>query len=73
MPLLVEALGPADWDAVRTIYTQGIATGDATFETDVPSWDEWDRSHLGDCRLVARDEARVVGWAALSPVSDRCV
>jgi phosphinothricin acetyltransferase len=66
-----------DWQAVRAIYLEGIATGNATFETDAPDWEKWDRDHLTDCRLVARKGARpfgrVVGWAALSPVSGRCV
>ena len=61
------------WDAVARIYAQGIATGHATFETEVPSWERWDASHLPDQRLVALREGEVVGWAALSPVSDRCV
>ena len=64
---------PADWPAVRTIYEAGIASGNATFETTTPTWDDWDRSHLADHRLVATDaDGQVVGWAALSPVSDRC-
>jgi phosphinothricin acetyltransferase len=62
-----------DWEAVRAIYRQGIATGNATFETDAPTWAAWDASHRCDCRLVARVGGRVVGWAALSPVSGRCV
>ena len=62
-----------DWRAVRQIYEAGIATGNATFETSAPSWDEWDASHLVEHRLVATDaDGKVVGWAALSPVSDRC-
>ena len=62
-----------DWRAVRQIYEAGIATGNATFETSAPSWDEWDASHLVEHRLVATDDDdEVVGWAALSPVSDRC-
>nr|GFD51450.1 hypothetical protein [Tanacetum cinerariifolium] len=60
--------------AVRAIYEQGIATGQATFTTEAPSWEEWDRSHLAHSRLVAvADAGLVVGWAALSPVSSRCV
>ncbi|HEY1435180.1 MAG TPA: GNAT family N-acetyltransferase [Thermoanaerobaculia bacterium] len=68
----IAALAPPDWDAVRQIYAEGIATGNATFETGVPSWEAWDRAHRSDSRLVARDEGRILGWAALSPVSDRC-
>jgi phosphinothricin acetyltransferase len=64
---------PSDWPAVRAIYEEGIATGNATFEQEPPSWEEWDRSHLAACRLVAEQAGRVIGWAALSRVSDRCV
>jgi phosphinothricin acetyltransferase len=63
----------ADWGAVRAIYREGIATGNATFETGAPEWTEWDARHLAHSRLVAREGADVVGWAALSPVSSRCV
>jgi L-amino acid N-acyltransferase YncA/SAM-dependent methyltransferase len=71
--VVVRAMEPDDWPAVRTIYEAGIASGNATFETSAPTWDGWDRSHLADHRLVATDaDGRVVGWAALSPVSDRC-
>ena len=58
---------------MRAIYLEGIATGQATFETNAPSWEKWDRDHLKAPRLVARDNDEVVGWAALAPVSDRCV
>jgi L-amino acid N-acyltransferase YncA len=60
------------WPAVRAIFEEGIATGDATFETAAPAWAAWDRDHLPGHRLVASRDGRVVGWAALSPVSDRC-
>jgi L-amino acid N-acyltransferase YncA len=60
-----------DWEAVRAIYREGIATGNATFETDVPDWEAWDRNHLRACRLVAKVDGRVVGWAALTPYSSR--
>jgi L-amino acid N-acyltransferase YncA len=60
-----------DWPAVREIYEQGIATGDATFETEAPAWGAWDRAH--SLRLVAEEGGEVLGWAALSPVSERCV
>lgn len=58
---------------MRAVYREGIATGLATFETALPSWSEWDRDHLSDCRLVARRGEEIVGWAALSPVSTRAV
>jgi L-amino acid N-acyltransferase YncA len=62
-----------DWEAVRNIYQEGIAGGNATFETKVPRWQKWNIHHLPACRLVARSQGRVIGWAALSPVSDRYV
>ena len=64
---------PADWDAVRAIYVEGIATGHATFEPSPPPWEKWDAGHLPACRLVAHAAGGVLGWAALSPVSGRCV
>ena len=60
-----------DWPRVRAIYEDGIATGQATFETEAPSWEQWDSAHLPSGRLVARDGDLVVGWGALSPVSRR--
>jgi L-amino acid N-acyltransferase YncA len=63
-----------DWPAAAAIYAEGIATGQATFETDVPTWASWDAGHLADHRLVSTDAAgTVLGWAALAPVSSRCV
>jgi phosphinothricin acetyltransferase len=70
---VIEAMHPADWPQVRAIYQEGIATGNATFETEVPEWEVWDRAHRPDCRLVVRLDGDIVGWAALSPVSSRCV
>jgi len=64
---------PADYPAVAAIYREGIATGHATFNTDAPTWEAWDRGHLAHSRLVASAEGAVAGWAALSSVSDRCV
>jgi L-amino acid N-acyltransferase YncA len=66
-------LQPADWPAVRAIYLEGIATGNATFETSAPEWDAWDAAHLPSCRLAARASGELQGWAALSRVSGRCV
>jgi L-amino acid N-acyltransferase YncA len=62
-----------DWPDVRAIYCEGLATGQATFETAAPSWDDWDSNHLPWPRLIAttKDRNEVVGWAALSPVSKR--
>ena len=71
--LKIEAMAPQDWDAVRAIYLEGISTGNATFEKSAPDWQVWDASHLKSCRLVARLDSEILGWAALSPVSGRCV
>jgi len=64
---------PEDWAPARDIYLQGIATGNATFETEAPPWPQWDETHLDSCRIVARDGETIVGWAALSAVSHRRV
>lgn len=62
---------PADWPSVEAIYAAGIATGDATFETEPPSWAEFDSGKLRDHRLVATEGGEVIAWAALSQVSTR--
>ncbi len=78
---------PEFWPAMRAIYSEGIATSNATFETELPEWEKWDNSHRKDCRLVALDRSNssaddlktpidmitILGWAALSPVSVRHV
>lgn len=69
--LTIASIARGDWPTVRGIYAEGIATGNATFETTTPDWDTWDRGHLPVCRLVARQGDTVVAWAALSPVSSR--
>src|SRR6185436_19671342 len=58
---------------VAEIYKQGIATGNVTFQSDAPSWTEWDNAHLKHSRIVAMEDGIVKGWAALTPVSGRCV
>jgi phosphinothricin acetyltransferase len=74
LDIRIDRLEPADWPAVAAIYAEGIATGNATFETAPPTWERWDASHLAGHRLVARaGDGQVVAWAALAPVSDRCV
>ena len=55
------------------IYRQGIESGDATFETEVPDWESWDVARSPDCRIVAEVDGEVVGYAGLSPVSGRPV
>ncbi len=69
----ITPLTPDDWPAVRAIYAEGIATGQATFETAVPDWPAWDAARLACCRLAARREPELVGWATLGPVSARSV
>jgi phosphinothricin acetyltransferase len=65
---------PDHWPAVKRIYQEGIATGDATFQESPPaSWQDWSDGHLENCSLVCLDDQRVVGWAAISPVSNRPV
>jgi phosphinothricin acetyltransferase len=64
---------PGDWDSVRSIYVQGIATGNATFARSAPEWEAWDAEHLPICRVVARLDGEIAGWAALSPYSRRQV
>ncbi len=65
---------PLHWEQVSKIYAEGIATGNATFQTGIPSWDEWDKAHEINPRLVAINDNKIVlGWAALTPVSGRCV
>lgn len=66
-----DAMTADDWPRVREIYLEGIATGNATFETGAPEWEAWDAAHLARPRLVARADGEVVAWAALSPVSRR--
>ena len=61
------------WNDVAHIYKDGIATGNATFETEVPSWEAWDAGHLAEHRFVAVVDGRVAGWVAVSPSSGRCV
>ena len=67
----VRDLRPGDWPEVARIFREGIATGNATFETAVPSWAAWDTAHVADHRLVAERNGLVVGWIALVPVSPR--
>ena len=71
----VEPMTPADWPDVHRIYSEGIATGDATLEREAPDWDHFDRSHRHDCRLVARRKSGgpVIGWVALTAYSARRV
>jgi L-amino acid N-acyltransferase YncA len=75
-PITIDELTAGDWPAVSDIYAEGIATRNATFETEVPSWEAWNASHLADHRLVVRacgSEPQTLAWAALSPASTRSV
>ena len=67
---MLRELRADDWPAVRAIYEEGIRGGDATFESETPSWERWNAAHP-DLRLVAEREGAVVGWAALAPASAR--
>ena len=71
--MLVRPLHPDDYPAVAAVFAEGIATGLATFETEVPGWDEWDAGHLADHRFVAELDGEVVGWIAVVPYSRRAV
>ncbi|OHB61744.1 MAG: phosphinothricin acetyltransferase [Planctomycetes bacterium RBG_19FT_COMBO_48_8] len=72
MNFKVEKMKDQDAPAVKEIYQDGIDTGNATFESEAPEWKQWDKSHLRDCRIVAKSEGKIVGWVALSSVSERC-
>ncbi|MBR9853176.1 MAG: N-acetyltransferase [Algicola sp.] len=69
----VRNMQPSDWSDVSRIYLEGISTGFATFETQSPSHEQWNKAHIKECRLVAEQDGIIMGWAALSPVSSRCV
>ena len=72
--IAIEPMAAAHWDGVRRVYAEGIATGNATFETEAPAWEAWDRGHRADGRVVALSQSgEVLGFGALSKVSDRCV
>jgi phosphinothricin acetyltransferase len=71
--ITIESMQSSDWEAVERIYAEGIATRNATFETETPSWEAWHASKHIHSRLVAKLDGKVVGWAALSPVSKRAV
>ena len=72
MSNIIRPLDIKDWDDVKYIYQQGIDTNIATFQTAYPPWEEWDISHLGNCRFVYVLDGRVSGWVMLSAVSNRC-
>jgi phosphinothricin acetyltransferase len=73
MELRIREMKDTDWEAIGSIYREGIETNIATFQREVPTFEEWDRSHIKACRMVAEENGQVVGWVALSAVSSRCV
>lgn len=73
MIITFRQMSAADWSSVAAIYKQGIESGNATFQQDVPTWDDWNDGHLKSCRIIAELDSAIVGWAALSPVSGRCI
>lgn len=73
MDYKIEEMKKEDWEVVSKIYLEGINTHKATFQTEVPTWQDWNNSHIDSCRLVARSGDKVLGWVALSPTSSRCV
>ncbi len=73
MDIVIDKMKDEDWPQVKNIYQEGMNTGNTTFEAEAPDWEQWDKTHLSDCRLVAKSGEEIVGWAALSPVSNRCV
>jgi L-amino acid N-acyltransferase YncA len=73
MGISIRELRAADWPAVADIYAEGIAARLATFETELPSWEEWDAAHVPEHRYVAELDGRVAGWVALTPYSRRGV
>jgi L-amino acid N-acyltransferase YncA len=70
-PPSIRTMTAGDWPEVRRIYAEGIATGTATFDSDIPEWTEWSAKHLAAARILAERDGRIVGWAALMPVSPR--
>ena len=71
--ITIDELRARHWPEVARIYADGIASGNATFETQVPTWERWNAAHLDEHRFVALRDGEVVGWLAVVPVSDRCV
>nr|WP_281246019.1 GNAT family N-acetyltransferase [Amphibacillus marinus] len=69
----IRKMRQSDWKSVASIYSEGILTGNATFEQSLPSWEVWDNSHVKELRYVATYHDAVVGWSALTAISSRCV
>ncbi|PKM95909.1 MAG: N-acetyltransferase [Firmicutes bacterium HGW-Firmicutes-1] len=73
MNFFIDQMKVSDWNQASNIYLEGIQTGNATFQNEVPTWEEWDRDHLIECRFVARCDDNILGWVALSSISNRPV
>jgi phosphinothricin acetyltransferase len=73
MSFTIREMTPEDWGQVSAIYLEGIVTGNSTFETEVPSYEQWAAKHIRGCSIVACNGSLVVGWGALSPYSGRQV
>jgi L-amino acid N-acyltransferase YncA len=71
MDIHIDTMQDFDWEQIREIYREGLNTGQASFEAEPPTWEQWDGAHHRHSRLVAREGNRVVGWGALAPVSKR--
>lgn len=67
----IEEMKPSDWEQVKRIYLEGIKTGIATFQSEAPTQENWNKGHINSCRLVVRLENDILGWIALSPTSSR--
>lgn len=67
----IRVMKNSDWERVVSIYRQGIASNNATFETDIPEYDKWNMAHHKDGRLVLTQNDMVIGWCALSSISSR--
>lgn len=69
----IKPITKVNFSVVAEIYRHGLATNIATFQNDLPMWEDWDKRHLGFCRISLYKNDEMLGWAALSPVSSRCV
>jgi len=72
MDFIIKHLGANHQTDILEIYKLGIETKNATFNTTVPTLEEWDKDHLQHSRFVIETENNIAGWIALSPVSSRC-
>ncbi|MGN0413531.1 MAG: GNAT family N-acetyltransferase [Lachnospiraceae bacterium] len=70
---MIREMVSEDWESVAEIYTQGLESGISTFNTECPTYEEWDKAHCKECRYVFEEDGKVVGWIAISPTSGRCV